>query len=312
MSNYQYTSDLLATVLEKAGEKTDGTSDFASMALTLINRAYFDITQGGAEFLPTVNEDWLWLRERSTITLETVITTGTVSVTNNSASITFSSAPAKDLDDWFFKVDTHEDVFRISAHTAAQAGATLDSVYTGDTDATANYKVFKLEYTLATGAQRILSPMRIQRTNNKKKRIDGISIDRIPADNLVRAGIPDNFALISETIVRFDKYVETEMVRVDYWYKKLPSDLTNGASEEPLVPWKYRKVIADIALYYLLIDMNDDRSEVHGLVAKNGIRAMASENRHRLMAADNNFGKVYSRYGDHLRNVTLIAEEPYV
>lgn len=309
MANLQYSSDILDYILFKSGEKTDGTSDFDDVALEYLNTAYRKIWMGGMEFDPTINEDWTWLRDKNTLTLQTKISTGTVSVTNNSASATLSATQATDLDDWFFKVDDHEDVFRVSAHTGGSAALTLDSVYTGDTNGTANYKVVKLEYALQSDVLHVLSPMQTQRSNGKLGRIDGIALQKIPPPHLIRAGVPENFAQVDESTVRFDRYADSELVRIDYRYKKRPADLTDSGSEEPLVPLRHRHVIGNIALFDILVDKNDNRSDTVGLIAKQGLKAMALENRYRQSIKDGTFGKIYSRIEQLNRDKSFI--EPY-
>ena len=118
----------------------------------LINEIYRDI---GAKY-----PNWWWLRKRSTIATVNDITTGTVDVTNNSTGITFSSAPAPDLDGRVFLVTGNTldsgAVYRISAHTAGAAAATLDAVYTGATDTAASYHVYGDSYSLPTDLKDVL------------------------------------------------------------------------------------------------------------------------------------------------------------
>ncbi len=296
MANFKYTSDIIAYILFKAGEKIDGTSDYDSKALEYVNAAYRKIWTGGSEFDVDINEDWTWLRARSTFTLQTAITTGTVSVTNDSVTATLSAAQAVDMDDRYFKVDGHEDVFRVSAHTASSDTLTLDSVYTGSTDATASYTLFKLDYTLASDAIEILAPMMANRVNNNEGRIDGISLNKLPPLQNIGGGIPNKFAYVDDTTIMFNKYAVDELVRVNYWYKKRPADLTDSGSEEPEVPLRYRHIIGNIALFDLLMDMNDDRSETYGLAAKQGLLSMSRENQARISMMDGTYGAIVPRW----------------
>lgn len=308
MSNLRFSSDLMDYILFKAGEKTDGTSDYDASALIYLNSAYRKIWQGGSEFDPEINEDWTWLRGEGNIILQPKITTGTVSVTNNSATATLSSAPSVDLDNWFFKVDTNKGIFKVSAHTAGSAILTLDSVYTGDTNATASYKLVKLDYVLSTDAIEVLSPMY---TAHLSCKIDGISLQSNSEPYELRAGIPVTFSQINSTTVRFDRYTDTDLIRIDYQYKKRPADLTDSLTEEPLVPLHHRQVLANIALFDILTDKNDDRADSVSLIAKQGLKAMSAENQKRLSKMDGNYGKIHSRnYMNLFFNREYIGE-PY-
>lgn len=279
MANYTYSSDLLNDALFRAGEPTDGTSDFDTQALAYLNRAYQAVWMGGSEFAPEVNENWWWLKAEATLTLQTSITTGTISVTNNSTTITFSSAPSSSVAGWFFKIDDHADVFKISSHTGGNTGATLDSVYTGTTDTAASFRLFLLEYDLATDVLTLISPMRTYQDAHNP--IYGISMRQMEDDwplNQTWQGVPTRFAMVDNNTVRFNGY-PTSLARVDYDYLKIPSDLTDSGTEEPLIPRQYRRILSLMTAYWLLQDKNDDRMTGVGAEAKSLIHAMSRENR---------------------------------
>lgn len=296
MANYQYSSDIINDALFRAGEPTDGSSDFESVALSYLNRSYNALIFGGNEFFPTAHEDWWWLKAEANIILQPSITTGTVSVTHNSTSIAFSSGPASDMDGYFFKVDGHQDVFRISAHTAADTAATLDSVYTGTTNATASYRLFKLEYDLAAACLKVTGPM--QAFRDSEYDIYGMALSELQSQyplSLIQMGTPDRYAQVDEDTVRFNKYIDTdELVRVDYDYMRKPDALTDSGSEEPLVPLKFRYVLADMTTFFLLMDKDDTRAQAVGEMAKSGIAAMSLENRSR-MANTGEMGQIKPR-----------------
>ncbi len=314
MANLKYSSELLDYVLFKAGEKTDRTSDFDSQSLIYLNAAYRKIWQGGGEFDPTINEDWTWLRKKGNLILQPKITTGTISVTNDSATATLSASQATDVVNWFFKVDDYEGIFRVATHGGSTDAITLDSVYTGSTNATASYKLVKLEYTLASDAIEILSPMRTAHKTNRWFNDDG-KIHGLPSESIselyeLRAGIPYFFSQIDETTVRFDRYADSDLIRVDYRYKKRPAALTDSGSEEPLIPLHHRHVLANIALFDIWTDKNDDRAEPVSLIAKQGLKAMSVENQNRLSQMDGDYGRIRPR-NDYLSYGGQYVGEPY-
>lgn len=307
MTTLQYTSDLMNDVLFRAGEPTDGSSDFNTQALEYLNRAYRALWSGGGELDKNINEPWLWLRKDppGTLILNPIVDTGSVTVTNNSTTITFSSPPSASMANRFFKVDTHPDVFRISAHTASSATATLDTVYTGASGSGLTFRVFQLEYTLANDVLQIVSPMRAYANNQFD--IDGTDLKNMDHEyplNIAETGCPSQFAQVTDTKVRFNKAggaTATELIRVEYDYTYKPADLANTANEEPVVPLKYRQVLADYALFMLWTIKNDSRAEALGLQAKAGLQAMVNDNRGRLTEISFSYGKIIPRPGNKTR-----------
>ncbi len=303
MANLKYSADLIDYILFRSGEKTDGTSDFNDQALIYLNAAYRKIWQGGGEFDPSINEDWVWLRDEGNLIMQTKIDTGTISVINDSATATLSSAPlTTDLDGWFLKTDDHKGIFVVSAHSAGDNSIILDSVYTGDTNATASYKLVKLDYTLASDAIEVLSPMKTAHrgvdwgwVGGVNRNINGVSIQSIPWNYDLRAGVPLVFSQISSTAIRFDRYADDDLIRIDYWYKNRPNDLTDSGTEEPLVPLHHRHVMANIALFDIWTDKNDDRADMFSLIAKQGLKAMSIENQSRLSQMDEGYGRIRPR-----------------
>jgi hypothetical protein len=306
LANLKFTGEILDDILFRAGEPSDGTSDFHAQALIALNRAYRAIWMGGGEFVKDMNEPWLWLKKDppGVITLNPVVDTGTVAVTNNSTAITFSSAPAASMAGRFFRTDDIGDTFRIASHTGGNAAATLDSPYTGLTNAAVGFRAMQLEYNLPADCLRVIAPMRVQRDDIEEiEGVDLVSLDRDYPIAYVEAGVPHVFALVTETKVRFNRYgmeEATDFVRVELDYLQKPADLTDSASEEPLVPLQYRQVLSDIGLFYVLSDKSDSRVELIGLQARAGLQAMASDNRARLSQVGRNQGRIYPR-GRHYR-----------
>jgi len=296
MANYQYTSDLIADVLWRASELTDGTSDFTdAVVLRYMNRALQAIAMGGTEFDPHINEEWWWLRAEGSLILNPVVDTGTASVTNNNTSVTLSSAPAADMTGRFFKVDGFGDVFVISSHIAGNPTITLDTVYTGSTDTAAAFKIFQLDYSLPSDCLKVISPMQgFQKLNgfgSSDFEIHENSVKGMQREwpmSLVRSGVPDQFAPIAESTIRFNRYggtSSTELKRIDFDYLVRPATLTNDTNEECEIPLQYRYVLADATLLFILTDKDESKAGDAGLMARQGIRAMSSENRHRMAQA---------------------------
>ncbi len=203
-----------------------------------------------------------------------------------------------------FKVDDHADVFIITAHTASQAGATLESVYTGETDATASYKTYQLDYDLASDLLYLMSPL--YAFQNSRQEISQVSLRELTNSwpiNRTGSGVPTAFAMIGEKKIRFSHYgglSSTKLIKVNYEYIKEPIDLADDAVE-PLVPRRHRMILADWTLAFLLEKKEDTRANNALQAAGRGLLAMAKENRRRMMLGTGIYGKIQPRQGQLAR-----------
>lgn len=321
MANYTFLSDLIDDVLFRAGENeqaaTTAGSDYYNAIIRYLNRAYQAVCVGGGELLPDVSEQWWWLKQygNGVLTLLPVFDNGTAALTNGSATITFSSAPQRSssnisVQDYHFKADNHPDVFRITAHTVGNTGATIDSIYTGPTDTAAAFRAFKLDYTLASNVMELDSPMYAFQGGLRGNRIElaaeEVLREKWPLEQ-AQVGVPQNFSLIAissgSRIVRFSHYggaADTELMRIDYSYLARPADLTDAASE-PAMPREFRKLLADWALFYVFQDKEDSRAQDAYTLAAGGLRSMAAENQRRAKRQSRSFGRIHPRQVDRAR-----------
>ena len=301
MANYNSSEDIIKDALFRSGEKDDGTSDFNAQAEVFLNKVYRSLINGGGELAPQLNEKWWWLRAEASIILQPVIETGTVSVTNNSNSITFSDAPSVSVQGRFLLIDGFKTPFVISSHVAAETGATLDTVFTGDTDSAAGYKVMKLDYDLASDVKEIIGPMNIYKdVAETNYRVLGMELTEMEWQfpvGRIQEGPPTRFAPVDQDTVRFNKYVD-ELTRVDYNYIKLPADLSNNSANIPLVPKEWRHILADWLTSYIMLEKSDDRATTVGSVAQSGLLAMAKRNREVWSQITSNYGRILPRQSD--------------
>lgn len=300
MTTLTTSADIIADVLFRAGEPTDGTSDFYAQTIKNLNRAYRDIWTGGGAVLSGESEPWLWLKKDppGVLILNPVIS-GTCLVTNNSATVTLSAVQATSLVGRFFKVDSHPDVFRVQAHSGGTAAVTLDSVFTGPTTGAAAYNAMKLEYDLATDALRIIAPMRVYAQG--KFEVDGVDLVSLERDYplaFIDSGAPDKFALVSESKIRFNRsggITATELMRLEYDYLQRPAIELADDSTQPLIPLEQRQVLADLTLFYLLTDKSDLRAGDIGTMAKAGLMSMIKDNQNRRAQMSRTVGAIITR-----------------
>lgn len=293
---YVTTQDIKEDVLFRAGEKNS--ADWGEKTIDYINRVYRTLATGASEFLPEYVDDWWWIRDTDVLTLEPVISTGTVAVTEGSVNITFSSAPAASVAGFRFRVDGNPEVYKIATHTGGATAATLDAAYNGDDAAAGTYKLMKVEYELSASVEALVGPMFGFRSN---PRIIGLSPERMdelyPIPELA-TGTPVAFSLEDTQTVRFSHGGRTDgkSMRLEYRYRKALDALTDSDSSVPIVPLEWRHLLADMALTYVLLDKNDDRSNAIALAARTGLAGMLKENRRRLSKMDiTSIGHIYPR-----------------
>jgi hypothetical protein len=305
MANFQFTGDIKTDVLFRGGEPTDGTSDYDTQVQIWINRAYEMVWTGGAEFDPTINENWWWLRasEPGILTLRPSITTGSVSVTNDSTTATLSASQTTDVAGYYFAVEGHADVFKVATHGGATATLTLDSVYTGTTNAETAYTLFRLDYALASDVLSIRSPMMVYQEGEYK--VEGVELGEMLNQwplSAVSSGVPQQFAMLTETEVQFSHFggtSSTDLIRVEYDYNARPSPFTlfNTDTEEPVIPQQYRRLLADIALSFLFGAKSDNREDKTIGLARSGLQAMSREQKRKENTVGDQYGKIIPRQG---------------
>lgn len=147
MAQFRTSADIQNEVLQKAGEPTNGNSPFETIAMTYLNKVHHAVIGGGSIFNVDVDEPWVWARAKHPIVLELqpAFTTGSITATNGSTSITFSSAPTSSLEGWYLQVNGKPTVYRLRQHTASATAAELDSSFVNDSGSY-GFRVFKLDY----------------------------------------------------------------------------------------------------------------------------------------------------------------------
>lgn len=240
MGNFVHTHDLKKNALSRAGELDDGNSPYDATAVKYLNQIYQAIIAGGNEFDVELGEPWIWAKERhpGILILNIPYETGTVSLTNGSASGTFSSAPAASQAGKFMKITGRPEYFRIASHTAASTSFTLDANYTDTTGSGLSYKAYSLEYSLASGIERLIGPMRVYRGQDfnliESGLIHGVDLQALNAEYPMRelaTGTPTMFSQVHrdhEGLIhlRMNKSVDTQ-TKVEYDHISIQGDLVD-------------------------------------------------------------------------------------
>lgn len=276
---YETTTELRSLLAQEVGDENPSSTELTRL-LGLLDDAHKEIVGGGG----VLNVDsagnmmsrphvfpWAVERNPMVITTDLPIETGTVSVTSGLTSATLSSAPSDSVANWYFRVGNEDTVYRVTAHTAATTGLTLDTAYLGTTAATATYALFKLDYDFS--ASEIMVPAGFARGYHSRDAIPLIGIeehlDRYPLAELSE-GDPDVFGVkhlsSGALTVRFNHY-PTEKRRFELRYVKTPTALDTSSSN-PIIPREDRKILVHLAAYHQLIYRDDARAQQHLATAR--------------------------------------------
>ena len=158
-----------------------------------------------------------WSGETRPFTLKARYTTGTISVTNGSDTITGTSTAWTEFDHLFsyMKIESEETPFKVIRVDESGQEIVLDSAYTGTTNASASYTMFKYEYGLFPDLMDI-----------RKIYIPGLQRYLLPAgpnelDELryqypFRSGVPRRYTINGHNIY-IGKTWETFNINTDFW-----------------------------------------------------------------------------------------------
>jgi len=315
MANLTTTEDLRLDALFRAGEPASATSGLYSKALDYVNRIQQTLILGGAiavgrdlatsagiyaHVVDLPVTDWYWARKqpRGIVTTDASIETGTVTVTEGSTAVTFSSAPAASVAGWRLEVAKLPTVPRILTHTAASTSATLDAVWPEDTQTLASYVCYNPEYDLASDFVRFVGAPYLH-----SHYMDPIPIgSRESHDAAYPFGTffkspPTAAAMIQPRRIQVNSY-DDRRYRLEYDYVFMPADLTaNPSSEEPIVPRPHRAVLASGAAMLLAHDKGDNRAENLASEFRETVQRLVQEHRRGLSGGSMTYGVHKTRLG---------------
>lgn len=191
----------------------------------------------------------------------TDITTGTVSATNASTTITFSSAPTPSVAGRFIQFSDSDDWYEISAHTAGQTGATLVSEYQGSTNASLTYTVRKVYYSLDSALEKVLS-VKQTRDDYELKYLTPRQMDELVPDR-TRTGEPEFYSLVgldSSNQWRVEFY-PTPNVNMNISFRGYASATEMSADgDTPILPASFHDYIVwDVLATYGYLFLDDTR-----------------------------------------------------
>lgn len=313
MSNLRTTQDLLVDALRKAGEKTDGTSQYAGDALEYMNTNYKNILTGATMFELSLGEPWAWAKARYPliIQLEVPYSAGSVALTLGSTAGLFSAPPAASMANRLLKLVSRPDYIRIASHTAGAPDFVIDAPYMDETITGSGFLAHKLDYEIGAtgggndGILRLFAPMRVYR--NQGTEADGTGLiseldqrtfaEKYPLRTLPD-GTPTEYCVLHSDdgliVLRFNKSVAV-LTRVEIDQILVPVPLTDSSTSIPLIPEAHREVLSMCTAHDILVDKEDDKQQLFFNFAKAKLQAMMSAQRKARQNARRNFGRMIPR-----------------
>lgn len=204
---------------------------------------------------------WNWLITDSFIQTVEQITTGTVNVSNGSASITFSSAPSISVTGWFIQFEDTDNWYEISAHTASATSATLTTQFIGTTDTTATYVLRKVYYALPSNTGQVLD-MRETVQDRKIEYVPLRHLDRYVSDRTM-LGTPNFYTIVgldSSRLFRVEFFpVPDDTLQIWVRYYKTATELSSD-SDVPVIPEAFHDILVwDVLATYGYLFLDDTR-----------------------------------------------------
>lgn len=190
--------------------------------------------------------DWSWLEDRTVVEAVPDITTGTVTATTDSTTITFTSAPTASVTGYFIQTTDSDDWYKISAHTAAATTATLENQYTRTGGSGLTYTLRKVYYSLPSTVDRIVSVRQFISPST----MTGVltrSFDRAVPD-ITSTGTPQWYYLWGQDTDKnwlFTPYpIPSERLLFEIRFYKKASDMSSD-SDVSIVPVKWHQILVE-------------------------------------------------------------------
>lgn len=295
-----------------------------------------DIATSAGLYSQVVNiakTDWLWLRKNPPFAFNTVpacigssssvplnqgTQAGTMTLTFGSTTVTFDIAPSWNIPGGISSVNggrvmvlTQEQgvpnppitVPRISAHSIASLSATLDAAWPQETQTVTNWVIYKSQYSLPADFERFCEAWKVQgglNTNNQPLNVGNVEqmTDLYPFTDQ-GSGPPSAGARVDPSAIVLNNW-DTFSYRVEGSYIFTPPTLVlndTPSLQEPLVPVRFRQVLALGAAMMIMQDKVDSRCEAVASQFREMISTMSDEYRKEQNSSSELSGRMLYRRG---------------
>jgi hypothetical protein len=273
--------------------------------------------------IPTT--DWKWLRKFPPFAFNTTpailgsgadvsqsggpppIMIGTVLVTNGSPTITFSIAPPVSVAAWRLKLIDQAPgvpnppitIPRIVSHVANATTATLDAPWPQETQTASNFALFQAEYPLPSDFVRFCESPMVQggwSGLNPPRLAIGDSeqvFDYWPLTEF-NQGPPTAAARVTTNTIMLNRW-DTPSYRIEFSYIYQPDPLAINIQQEPVVPLRFRNILALGSAMLMAHDKVDSRTGSLSSQFREVLTQLGQEYRKEQMAGSENMGRMLFR-----------------
>lgn len=302
MAYYESVADLIRDALWRAGEPTDGSSDYQGRVLDYFNRVQLGLLLGGPfgtadqqlASLPLL--DWWWARSVALLTTLPAVTAGTVSLASGSTAVTFSVAPAVSLQDRWLRVGERPLVPRIVSHSAGATTATLDTPWPDTTVTGEPFVAAALTLPLPDDWLRAAGPGTVVSLDppavGELAIVDWSTLEATAPRASLAEGLPTLAALVGPRTLELRRWTRTA-ARIELPYVRLAPTLTPDGT--PLLPPHHRPLLAIGAAALVLLDKADDKVTSVVSEFRAAFSAMAQEHWGTLRRMGPQFGQIRPR-----------------
>lgn len=222
-------------------------------------------------------QNWPFMYYQEIIQTVPDTTTGTVSINSASTSLTFSSAPASSVTNYFIKFEDDSNWYKISSHTAASTSATITPAYGGSSNLSGSeYTLRKLWYSTSTPLESILD---IKKTASGRvlesaspKETDMFLPLYWDAGEVYKyiSSVPDSTGGVRMSFIYSPSDTENLQVRG----LRLLTDLSS-TTDTSIIPARWHSAVLDMASFYAFSALDDTRAADFFNKAEKGIQNMA-------------------------------------
>lgn len=274
--------DALDYMMYRCGERLTG-SRFATQALLYLNLAYLELYSGTCRLAPNfvVNFPWAIAYPEHSYTIgQSDSGDSGASFVKGGTNITVPSLSGTYTLGGYIRLGSDKAIYRITSQ--GPTSVTVLAPISSDTNADSAYRIMQLELEIEADVLRLISPLRIYVNNDsgdERGLVHATDYDsfmnehRYPEDK-----IPDRFAVVRHSSggmqIRFN-HCPSDTYRCDLSIITKPSVLSTGTTIN--MPAHHRQALADLASYYLLMDMRDTRAQTQYQMAASGYAAMLKE-----------------------------------
>jgi hypothetical protein len=284
---FETTSELYSFLQHITSDRNPTTAT-QDILLGYLNQAHIEIVGGGGILNAAAGggqisdaKQWTWISPTEEILTLSPYEQYSVAVTLDSATATLDSAPVATRALWYAFFDN--SVYKI----ASDAGATL-TLDSPVASATGSYDViiYKLDYTLlSTDIMRMIDePARVSPQPQQLQVITTDAISDFQLYSRPKKGLVETLAvdLDSDDTPRVVvPTIHDKAQRIKFKFVPVPAAL-DLISSDPILPKRYRKMIAHLAAFYHLEKRDDQRAAGQLQQARVMFKAMCAEHTSKL------------------------------